>query len=225
MKKAQPNILHYVLSKLQLNNYIQQIITQNVDGLYQKFNSKKIILELHGSLNQIHCLNCGHINQRSDYQIILNLPYGTSYDSFNYSSCVQCSIGIYKSSVAKSVDLVKNCKCILVVGSSLTTYFAFGIVKLASDLYKDIAIINLGETRDDFFGADGVLCLEETQNNKKGLLSVGLIGKSMLSISVLLNTVACGSSFKWENKYDPLGRLIFIKKLLINLQVNIKVNK
>ncbi|CAG8628239.1 985_t:CDS:2, partial [Cetraspora pellucida] len=47
MKKAQPNISHYALSKLQLNNYIQQIITQNVDGLHQKFDSKKNILELH----------------------------------------------------------------------------------------------------------------------------------------------------------------------------------
>ncbi|CAG8488229.1 15599_t:CDS:2 [Cetraspora pellucida] len=190
MKKAQPNISHYALSKLQLNNYIQQIITQNVDGLHQEFDSKKNILELHGSLNQIHCLNCGHIKQRSDYQLILSnlnpkwndflnnvesgkfspvvrpdgdmdLPYGTSYDSFNYSSCVQCSIGIYKPSVVffgenvkdnirqESIDLVKDCKSILVVGSSLATYSAFRIVKLASDLGKDIAIINLGETRGD----------------------------------------------------------------------------
>ncbi|CAG8640800.1 17175_t:CDS:1, partial [Racocetra fulgida] len=189
MKKANPNLSHYALSNLQSNNYIQQIITQNVDGLHQKSGSKNI-LELHGSLNQIHCLNCGHIKQRSDYQLILSnlnpkwndflnnielgkitpvvrpdgdidLPHGTSYDSFNYPSCAQCSIGIYKPSVVffgenvkdnikqKSIDLVKNCKSILVVGSSLATYSAFRIIKLASDLDKDIAIINLGETRGD----------------------------------------------------------------------------
>ncbi|CAG8537690.1 6217_t:CDS:2 [Dentiscutata erythropus] len=189
MKKAKPNNSHYSLSKLQKNNYIQKIITQNVDELHQKSGSKNI-LELHGTLNQIHCLNCGHIKQRSDYQLILSdlnpkwndflknielgnitpivrpdgdmdLPHGTSYDSFNYPSCVQCSAGIYKPSVVffgenikdsiknETVEFVKNCKSILVIGSSLATYSAFRIVKLASDLGKDVAIINLGETRGD----------------------------------------------------------------------------
>ncbi|KAF0351341.1 DHS-like NAD/FAD-binding domain-containing protein [Gigaspora margarita] len=189
MKKAKPNISHYALSNLQSNNYIQKIITQNVDEFHQKSGSKSI-LELHGSLSQIHCLNCGHIKQRSDYQSILSdlnpkwndflknielgkinpivrpdgdidLPHGTSYDSFNYLSCIQCSNGIYKPSVIffgeniknsiknETIDLVQNCKSILVIGSSLATYSAFRIVKLASDLGKDIAIINLGETRGD----------------------------------------------------------------------------
>lgn len=58
VRLALPNPSHYALSALQYTNAVQNIITQNVDGLHMKATSKqwgsiereKRILELHGRL-------------------------------------------------------------------------------------------------------------------------------------------------------------------------------
>ena len=57
---AQPNDGHLALAALEKTGYISQIITQNVDGLHQKAGSKKVI-ELHGSLRTVRCMNCKSI--------------------------------------------------------------------------------------------------------------------------------------------------------------------
>ena len=48
VENAKPNKGHYALAKLQKNNYVKNIITQNVDELHTRSGSKNV-LEIHGS--------------------------------------------------------------------------------------------------------------------------------------------------------------------------------
>ena len=54
---AKPNPAHYALAQLEAANYLQNIITQNIDGLHQAANSKRV-LEVHGHIRTATCARC-----------------------------------------------------------------------------------------------------------------------------------------------------------------------
>ncbi|CAB5203716.1 uncharacterized protein OCT59_022082 [Rhizophagus irregularis] len=152
VQKTKPNSSHIAFTQLQSLGYIQNIVTQNVDGLHQKAGTKNI-LELHGTLHEVHCMQCGHIQKRSNYQDILNelnpewkeflnqiesfkikpkvrpdgdvdLPSNTSYETFRYPSCDQCKKGIYKPSIIFFGENIKS-----------------SVKLIASDMVKDCSAI------------------------------------------------------------------------------------
>jgi len=55
---AKPNYAHFMLSQFESEGLINGIITQNVDGLHYEAGSVNVY-ELHGSLRQVICLDCG----------------------------------------------------------------------------------------------------------------------------------------------------------------------
>ena len=55
--KYEPNITHKVLAKLEEENKLKAVVTQNIDGLHQKAGSKKVY-ELHGSVLRNYCMKC-----------------------------------------------------------------------------------------------------------------------------------------------------------------------
>jgi NAD-dependent SIR2 family protein deacetylase len=58
MASAQPNAGHRAVAELQRAGALAGIITQNVDGLQQIAGARDVI-ELHGSLARVVCLQCG----------------------------------------------------------------------------------------------------------------------------------------------------------------------
>jgi len=68
--KAQPNPAHLALARLQSQGLITRLITQNVDGLHDAAGSPGVI-ELHGNLHRVVCLDCWQLLRRSDIQAVL----------------------------------------------------------------------------------------------------------------------------------------------------------
>jgi NAD-dependent SIR2 family protein deacetylase len=64
---ARPNAAHLALARLESAGVIQGVITQNVDGLHQAAGSRRVV-ELHGSLAAVRCLQCGEVLTRTEYQ-------------------------------------------------------------------------------------------------------------------------------------------------------------
>lgn len=64
---AEPNPAHVALARLEAGGVLQGIITQNVDGLHHAAGSRHVV-ELHGSLAWVRCLECGHVVRRAEYQ-------------------------------------------------------------------------------------------------------------------------------------------------------------
>ncbi|YAL84342.1 NAD-dependent protein deacetylase [Dermacoccaceae bacterium W4C1] len=54
---ARPNAGHLAVTRLQRAGLVNEVITQNVDGLHQQAGTKRVI-DLHGSLAQVVCMNC-----------------------------------------------------------------------------------------------------------------------------------------------------------------------
>jgi len=64
---AVPNAAHVALARLEQAGIVRGIITQNVDGLHHAAGSRRVI-ELHGSLAAVCCLQCGRRESRHDFQ-------------------------------------------------------------------------------------------------------------------------------------------------------------
>ena len=64
---AQPNKAHLALATLQHRGHISGLITQNVDTLHDQAGSQDVI-ELHGSLHRVLCLDCQRRSQRDVIQ-------------------------------------------------------------------------------------------------------------------------------------------------------------
>ena len=64
---ARPNGAHYALARLEAGGILRGVITQNVDGLHQAAGSRRVV-ELHGSLARVRCLQCDTVVGRDEFQ-------------------------------------------------------------------------------------------------------------------------------------------------------------
>ncbi len=70
VRAAQPNAAHDALAVLENNGVIAGVITQNVDTLHDQAGSHDVI-ELHGSLYWVLCLDCRQRTERDVIQLTL----------------------------------------------------------------------------------------------------------------------------------------------------------
>jgi NAD+-dependent protein deacetylase sirtuin 4 len=58
LRAARPNPAHFALAELEEGGLLTGLITQNVDGLHKAAGSQQLV-ELHGALARVRCLDCG----------------------------------------------------------------------------------------------------------------------------------------------------------------------
>ena len=177
-RNAKPNQAHVVLAGLEEKGLVQAVVTQNVDRLHQKAGQQKVI-DLHGRLDQVRCLDCGEISLRAKIQDWLELnndltqiqsfelrPDGDAsiddpdLSSFQEPNCVKCGgtlqpdVVFFGGSVPQVIsqetqDLVDSSDGVLVIGTSLMAFSSFRLVRRAHQRGVPIASLNLGVTRAD----------------------------------------------------------------------------
>ncbi|MCB9639114.1 MAG: NAD-dependent protein deacetylase [Myxococcales bacterium] len=177
-RDTQPNLNHQILARLEAQKHILGIITQNVDRLHHKAGSQHIV-ELHGALADVRCLDCGLFEPRDELQhrmeslnpswhteILALAPDGDAdlpqdaYDQFAIAPCIRCQgrlkphVVFFGENVEREIvdaawKMVNDADLLLVLGSSLTVYSGYRFVKGAAEQQKPVAIINLGNTRGD----------------------------------------------------------------------------
>jgi len=173
---AEPNDGHRALARLEALGTVTGIITQNVDRLHQAAGSTSVV-ELHGALAEVKCLDCGALTSRRVLQSRLHrlnpdwdrhsaehtpdgdaaLPRSLTRN-FDVPPCAACG-GTLKPNVVffgehtapARVDaawrLLRAADALLVVGSSLTVYSGFRFVRGAAQANMPVGIVNLGATR------------------------------------------------------------------------------
>ncbi|MBR3161208.1 MAG: NAD-dependent protein deacylase [Bacilli bacterium] len=133
-----PNICHKYLTKLEQSGKLKAIITQNIDGLHQKANSKNI-LELHGTIYKNYCMKC---NKFYDAENI-----------FNSNDIPKCSCGgiikpdvvlyeepLNEDTINKTINYISNADLLIIGGTSLTVYPASSFIRFFRG--KHLIIIN-----------------------------------------------------------------------------------
>jgi len=176
--RARPNAAHRALAALEEAGVLPGVITQNVDRLHQEAGSRRVV-ELHGALAEVLCLDCGAAEPRAEVQDRLlavnpgwldraaamapdgdaDLPAG-EVATFEVVACRRCGgtlkpdVVFFGGSVAERTlatawELFDEAGALLVVGSSLAVYSGFRFVRRAVERGLPIAVVNLGPTRAD----------------------------------------------------------------------------
>ncbi|EDQ90654.1 uncharacterized protein MONBRDRAFT_15984 [Monosiga brevicollis MX1] len=82
IRDTMPNVGHQAINELQRRGLVGAIITQNVDGLHQRAGSQHVI-DLHGRLDQVKCMNCHSITTRDELQSRLLADNKALLDQFS----------------------------------------------------------------------------------------------------------------------------------------------
>lgn len=173
---ARPNAAHHVFVRLEQRGLLTGLITQNVDGLHEAAGQRALV-ELHGRLREVICMECGAISCRYALQEALaarnpeflasaaQAPDGDAdverdFAGFVVLDCERCG-GALKPHVVffgenvpaprveQAYGWVDEADCLLVVGTSLTVFSGFRFVRRARERGMPVIIVNLGETRGD----------------------------------------------------------------------------
>ncbi|WP_432563764.1 NAD-dependent protein deacetylase [Kineococcus sp. SYSU DK003] len=69
-RRARPNEAHRAVAALEQAGLVTGTITQNVDGLDLAAGTREVV-ELHGNLDRVVCLNCGELTDRAELAVRL----------------------------------------------------------------------------------------------------------------------------------------------------------
>lgn len=182
--EAAPNAAHHALATLERAGRLELLITQNVDRLHQRAGHQNVV-DLHGRLDKVLCLECGARLDRSAFQrdlealnpdfasdVLAVRPDGDAevvderLAGFRVPACNDCGGAMMPDVVffggtvpaeraARAVSAVEAADALLVAGSSLMVYSGYRFCRLAAELGKSLILINRGSTR-----ADGIATLK-----------------------------------------------------------------
>ena len=116
VENAKPNKGHYALTKMQKNNYVKNIITQNVDELHTRSGSKNV-LEIHGSRYKCRCIKCGLRFPRESISFKTLPPICECGGIIKYDT-VLFGEPIPKNILEDCVKIINKADLILVTGTS-----------------------------------------------------------------------------------------------------------
>jgi NAD-dependent SIR2 family protein deacetylase len=175
---ARPNAGHQAVARWQAGGLLHGVITQNVDGLHQAAGARDVV-ELHGNLARVTCLDCGSLSDREvlEQRLTAANPGFTAVASavnadgdvelddsqlngFTVVDCLSCG-GMLKPDVvyfgetvpadrvSRAFELVAGARTVLVLGSSLTVMSGRRFVLRAVKQGVRVAIVNRGVTRGE----------------------------------------------------------------------------
>ncbi|HLU68818.1 MAG TPA: Sir2 family NAD-dependent protein deacetylase, partial [Kofleriaceae bacterium] len=176
--RARPNPAHRALAALERRGALAGLITQNVDGLHGAAGSRQVV-ELHGALARVRCVDCDAIGDRAALQERLvaanpHLAAGSAAAAPDGDAdldgeliartavvpCDHCggplrpdvvSFGdcVPAPVLARAWQVFDRAEVLLVVGSSLSLHSGYRFVRRAAERGVPVAIVNLGPTRGD----------------------------------------------------------------------------
>lgn len=180
----EPNAAHLALARMERTGAVSGVVTQNVDGLHGRAGSTRVV-ELHGTLHRVLCLDCGQVLDRravadrlealnpwvrTPESIELN-PDGdvtpASTDGFIVPDCTVCG-GTLKPEVVffgefvpaarfrRAESVLATSDALLVAGTSLTVNSGIRIIERARRRGIPLVIVNHETTRADGW-ADAVI--------------------------------------------------------------------
>lgn len=120
---GKPNDAYYALARLEQQGKLKTIITRSMYGIHQMAGSRHV-LELHGSIYQNFCMNCG-------------ATYSAEYikNSAGIPHCAKCqgpirpNVSLYgdmlnNTIISQAAEAVSNAEMLIVAGTHLNSYLS-----------------------------------------------------------------------------------------------------
>ncbi len=156
--RAEPNLGHRAVAELEKYTDLMAVITQNIDGLHQKAGTDpERVLELHGTLWEARCLECGRVHSAED-------AFGQMEAGVDIPGCESCvghlkpgtiSFGepLPETVLTRAQEVSLSCEVFIAIGSSLGVYPAAYLPQMAAEAGAWLAIINRDPTPMDDLAA------------------------------------------------------------------------
>jgi NAD-dependent SIR2 family protein deacetylase len=177
-RRARPGASHVALAELEERGVVRKVITQNVDRLHHAAGSRRV-LELHGALAEVVCLDCGFLEDRDELQSRMRrenpswldgpariAPDGDAdlpdelVERFEVPVCSRChgvlkpNVVFFGENVARGVveeafAAVDDAEVLLVAGTSLAIFSGYRFLRRAVERAIPVAIVNRGPVRGE----------------------------------------------------------------------------
>ena len=143
--EAKPNIVHKALFRLEQQDRLRGIVTQNIDGLHRKAGNIRVY-ELHGNVNENACMEC---NASYNVNTILQTE---SIPRCECGGVIKPNVVLFGESLEKYVCIgarreITNADTLIVAGTSLSVEPAASFVEDFRG--KNLVIINRDPTPAD----------------------------------------------------------------------------
>lgn len=149
--EARPNPAHYAIAELERIGKLDYVITQNVDGLHQQAGSSEDkVIQLHGTMKWVRCLQCGKRFPRDEIEQWLDhgvqVPHCDECAGLLKSETVSFGQPMPVRETTQAEERSRQCDLFIVVGSSLVVYPAAQMPRYALQGGAKLVIINLAGT-------------------------------------------------------------------------------
>ncbi|MBP1904829.1 NAD-dependent deacetylase [Paenibacillus turicensis] len=125
---AQPNAAHQFLARLEQNDQLEAIITQNIDGLHTDAGNKKV-WELHGSIHRNFCMGCGRFYSLDE---VANsnevVPRCGDCGKIVKPDVVLYEENLNENVISGAIEAMQQGDLLLIGGTSLTVYPAANFI-------------------------------------------------------------------------------------------------
>jgi NAD-dependent deacetylase len=146
---AKPNSAHCALAELEKAGHLGSIITQNIDTLHQKADSKSVI-EMHGTMQTLTCTQCYHQVDAALYIAAFiekgEIPHCPKCDQTLKPDVILFGEQLPQAAWFKAQRETCQCDLMLVAGSSLEVLPVAGLPMQALDRGAHLIIINNTQT-------------------------------------------------------------------------------
>ena len=142
---VKPNAAHKKLAEWERAGKLRAIVTQNIDGLHQAAGSKTVY-ELHGSVHRNYCTRCHKFYDAAYIQQAHGIPL-CACGGLIKPDVVLYEEGLDESTIANSIDAIRNADMLIIGGTSLVVYPAAGLINYYRG--SKLVLVNKQETSAD----------------------------------------------------------------------------
>jgi NAD-dependent deacetylase len=139
-----PNPAHIALAELESQVERFTLITQNVDRLHQQAGSARV-LEVHGNIWTVRCTKCGREFDKTGERLA-ELPACEVCGGLLRPAVVWFHESLPPAIWAAAETAVRECDCLLVVGTSAEVHPAAGLAWTAQQAGAQVIEVNLEPT-------------------------------------------------------------------------------
>lgn len=141
---VRPNPAHFALADLERIVPRFTLVTQNVDGLHREAGSVRV-LELHGNIWRVRCMKCGGEFDRTGERLP-TMPTCSVCAGLLRPGVVWFGEALPRDIWSEAEEAIRECDCILVVGTSAVVQPAAGLAAMARRTGASVIEINLQPT-------------------------------------------------------------------------------
>lgn len=151
MRVAEPNRGHRAVARLVREGKVQDVITQNIDGLHQASGvPEEQVIELHGNTTYATCLSCATRHEIADIHAAFAqtdaVPDCRACGGLLKTATISFGQAMPEGPMLRAQTAVQAADLCLVLGSSLVVYPAAGFPELAKRRGAGLVILNRQET-------------------------------------------------------------------------------